>query len=280
MTSAEQITDAIAYHGEGPVWHDSWGGIRWVDMLAGDLLTMDSAGDVDRLHVGSVAAFVRPRTGGGYVVGLEKSLGFASSAFGDPVPGRDFWHDSNIRFNEAGCDPFGNLYCGSMAYDGTPGAGTLWRVQPDGTREKFLPNVSTSNGFDVNPEGTIAYYNDTKTKRTDMFDISGERLVNRRTFVENPDASPDGLCVDSEGNVWIALNRTGTVRLYSPAGEVLDEITLPAHLVTACTLGGDDLRTLYITTSREKLDDPEPEAGALFAAHVAVAGKPVLEFAG
>ena len=68
MAGLEQITDALCYHGEGPVWSPTWGGLRWVDMLAGDVLTMRADGSVDRLHVGDVAAFVRPRTRGGWVV--------------------------------------------------------------------------------------------------------------------------------------------------------------------------------------------------------------------
>ena len=72
MSDIEQVTDPIAFHAEGPVWSPSWGGLRWVDMLAGDLLTLRADGGVDRLHVGDVAAFVRPRTRGGYVVAVER----------------------------------------------------------------------------------------------------------------------------------------------------------------------------------------------------------------
>ena len=78
----------------------------------------------------------------------------------------------------------------------------------------------------------------------------------------------------------MALNGAGRVRCYSPAAEVLAEIALPVRLVTSCTLGGDDGRDLFITTSRENLDDPEPEAGALFRARVDVPGQPVRAFAG
>jgi sugar lactone lactonase YvrE len=86
--------------------------------------------------------------------------------------------------------------------------------------------------------------------------------------------------VDSAGNVWVALYGAGRVRCYSPAGQVLAEVTLPARLVTACTFGGEDLRDLYITTSRERLEDPEPCAGALFRVRVRIPGKPVLSYAG
>lgn len=276
----EQLTDAIAYHGEGPCWHPSWGGIRWVDMHAGDLLTLDEDGSVDRLHVGNVAAFVRPRSRGGYVVGLQRTIALATTAFGDPEPEPEFFSDPNLRFNEGGCDPWGNLYCGTMAYDRTKEAGCLYQVTPAGERTVIYPNVTTSNGIDFTADGTLGYFNDTGLRRTDVIEMNEGECGQRQSFADSDGASPDGLCVDSEGNVWVAMNKAGHVRLYSPEGEILDEISVPARLVTACTLGGPDYKTLFITTSRENLTDPEPQAGALFATTVSVPGKPVFEYGG
>ncbi len=281
MTRYEQITDPLCYHGEGPCWDASWGGLRWVDMLAGDLLTLRPDGTVDRLATGSkVAAFVRPRTGGGYVVGTERGLALADAPHDAPTPWLTLWEDENLRMNEGGCLPDGSLVCGGMAYDRTPGASSLYRVTPAGDVSVVEPSVTTSNGFDVNPEGTLAYYNDTATDRTDVYDLSDGHLRDRRPFADATPGRADGLTVDSAGNVWVALNRVGRVRLHAPSGEVLDEIQLPLRLVTACTLGGEDGRDLYVTTSREKLEDPEPGAGAVFRIRVDVPGKPTLPFAG
>lgn len=280
MSTAEQITDAVAYHGEGPVWSPSWGGLRWVDMLAGDLLTLDGDGAVTRLHVGRVAAFVRPRTRGGYVVGLERGIGLADRPHDPPTPGVQLWTDPGVRMNEGGCDPDGNLYAGSMGYDQTPGAAALYRIRPGGAVDLVLGEITVSNGIDFSPDGLHAYYNDTATGGTDVFDLVGGDLVNRRVFHDAGGAHPDGLTVDSEGNVWVALNHAGRVRCYSPRAEVLAEVELPVRLVTACALGGDDGRDLYVTTSRENLDDPEPAAGALFRVRVDVPGRPVLPYAG
>ena len=106
------------------------------------------------------------------------------------------------------------------------------------------------------------------------------RLTLRRPFVDHGDASPDGLTVDSAGNVWVAFNGDGLVRCFSPRGDVLAEVEVPVRLTTACTLGGPDLRDLYVTTSRENLDDPEHQAGALFRERVDVPGRPVLPYGG
>ena len=280
MLRAEQITDAVAYHGEGPCWSPTWGGLRWVDMLAGDLLTLGDDGEVDRLHVGDVAAFVRPRSRGGYVVGLERGLGLADAPNDAPTPLPELWSDPGVRMNEAGCDPWGALYAGSMAYDAALGGATLYRIMPAGQVEVVLDDVTISNGIDFSPDGARAHYNDTATGRTDVFDVVGGRLTKRQPFTSGAEESPDGLVVDSAGNVWVALNGDGRVRCVSPSGDVLAEVELPVRLVTACTLGGPDLRDLYITTSRENLDDPEPEAGALFRVRVDVPGRPVLPFGG
>ena len=147
-----------------------------------------------------------------------------------------------------------------------------------------LKNVTISNGLEWSPDGTRAYYNDTPTHRIDLFDYDVETgLSGRRPFAEIPEEAggPDGLTVDEEGGVWVALYGGAAVRRYTPEG-VLDEvIEVPAKQVTACTFGGSELDQLFITTSREGLEPGEdPLAGSLFRAGVGVAGLPVREFAG
>ena len=280
MAGVEQITDALCYHGEGPVWSPTWGGLRWVDMLAGDVMTLRADGSVARMHVGDVAAFLRPRLGGGWVVGTERGLALADEADGIPAPWIELWEDPSIRMNEGGVDSLGRLWCGSMGYDRVPGSATLYRVDGDGDVTTVLPDVTISNGIDLSPDHRHAYYNDTPTGRTDIFDVEEGELTRRRPFAVPDSGHPDGLTVDSAGNVWVALNGASRVRCYSPSAEVLTDITLPVRLVTSCTLGGEDGRDLFITTSRENLDDPEPEAGAVFRARVDVPGLPLRAFVG
>src|SRR6185312_12726919 len=112
---AEQVTDPVAYHGEGPVWFEPWGGLRWVDMLAGDVLSLGPGGRIERRHVGTVAAALRPRRSGGAVIGVER--GFALEAADGTVTVLDpLWSHDRVRMNEGACDPDGRFYCGSMAY--------------------------------------------------------------------------------------------------------------------------------------------------------------------
>ena len=278
---AAQVTDPVAYHGEGPVWSPKWGGLRWVDMLAGDILALID-GTVTRTHVSDVAASVRPRQGGGAVIGVTR--GFALE---DPdgalhtLP--ELWSDANVRMNEGACDPTGRFYCGSMAYDRQRGAGKLHRLDPDGSVHVVLNDVTVANGLDWAPDGRSAYFNDTETYRIDRFDYdTAEGLTNRQPFVDVTGVGrPDGLTVDAEGGVWVALNTAGTVHRYTPAGRLDEVVEVPARKVTACTLGGDRLDELFITTSREGLDPgDDPLAGALFSVSVGVSGQPTREFTG
>jgi sugar lactone lactonase YvrE len=280
---AEQVTDPAAYHGEGPVWSERWGGLRWVDMLAGDVLSLAPDGTIDRRHVGNVAAVLRPRRQGGAVIGVER--GFAlEEADGTLTHLGELWSDTNVRMNEGGCDPDGRFYCGSMAYEERPGAGALYRLDPDDSVHVVLENVTISNGLEWSPDGSRAYYNDSPTQRIDVFDYDSESgLSGRRPFAEVPAeaGAPDGLTVDEEGGVWVALYGGGSVRRYTPEGMLDEVIEVPAKQVTACTFGGSGLDQLFITTSREDLKPSEdPLAGSLFRAAVGMAGLPVREFVG
>ena len=277
---AEQITDSVAYHGEGPVWSMRWGGLRWVDMLAGDLLSLEPDGSVRRRHVSSVLAAVRPRRGGGAVMGVER--GFAlEEPDGEISELEPLWSSSALRMNEGGCDPDGRFYCGSMAYDKTPGAASVYRLDADLSTQEVLTGVTVSNGIEWSPDGSLAYYNDTDTQQIAVFDYDRDAgLTNRRVFAE-VDGRPDGLTVDSEGGVWTALSDAGVVQRFDSDGRLVGVVDVHVGKSTACTFGGDALDELFITTSREGLPDGEdPAAGALFHARVGVVGLPVREFAG
>ncbi len=278
MSALENVTGPVAYHAEGPVWSPSWGGLRYVDMLAGDLLTVQDGG-VRRLHVGKIAAFHRPRAGGGFVVGLEDRLGVADDVDGPVERGAPLWDDLTVRFNDGGVSPDGTLYGGTMAYAGTEGAGTLFRFGPGLAPEVALAGVTVSNGLGFSPDGLRAYYNDTATGGVDVLDNVEDRLVGRRRLatVDPEDGAPDGLTVDAEGGVWVALWGGGAVRRYDPDGGLSEVVELPVSQVSACTFGGEDLATLFVTTSREGLDeDDEREAGSVFAVHPGVTGLPVI----
>lgn len=288
---AENVTGPVAHHAEGPVWWPGWGGLRYVDMHAGDLLTVRPDGGVDRLDVGDHAAVVRPRAGGGFVVGRERGLAVADA---DGAPLRDLpalWADRTVRTNEGAAGPDGAFYVGGVADDARPGASALHRVEPDGAARVVVDDVTCANGLAFSPDGTRAYWTDSLTHRVDVLDVvpaaeDPRGLVRRRPFahVDPADGLPDGIAVDADGGVWVALWGGSAVRRYSPDGVVDAELPLPVTQVSACTFGGEHLDELWVTTSRQGLGDvrgtAEREAGSVFRALPGVRGLPALPFAG
>lgn len=281
---AERITDTVAYHGEGPVWWPEWGGLKWVDMLAGDVLSLLPSGEVTRWSSGNpIVAAIRPRTAGGMVLGVEQ--GFALTDDADIITYLpELWPQGKLRMNEGACDSAGDFWCGSMAYDREEGAASLWRLSSDGSTQEMLTGITISNGLQWSADGTQAFYNDTETYTVSVFDWSAdEGLTNRRVFVDlrEDDVRPDGLTLDTEGGVWIGLSNGGAVRRYDENGALSEVIDLPVTKATACTFGGDKLDQLFITTSREGFDDDqERAAGSLFLAEPGAQGLPVMPFKG
>lgn len=274
---AERLTDSICYHAEGPFWAASWGGLRWVDMLAGDVMQLRADGTAERRPTGSpVVACVRPRSGGGAVLAVEK--GFALESPTGAVELLPALWEEEIRMNEGAIAPDGSFLCGTMAYGATPGAASMWRLHPDGRTERILEDLTISNGLAFTADGTRAYYADTPTGRIDLFDWDAQAgLVERRPFADiaalGLEGHPDGLTLDAEGNVWVALHSGSAVVGLDASGRVAERIEVPARQVTACAFGGEDGRTLFVTTSREGLaEDEDPQAGSLFTAVPGVQG--------
>ena len=280
------VTDPCTYHGEGAIWDPAARAVRWVDMLAGDVLTLDPAtSSVSRLHVGNVAAAIRPRVTGGLVVAVERGFALLDAGSNTPRFLGELWSDTTIRMNDGGCDHQGRFYCGSMAYGAALGRGTLFRLDPDGTVSTVLQGVTISNGLAWSPDGSTVYYIDSATQRVDAFDFDRDRgtLTDRRSLVRiaEEDGAPDGMTVDADGFLWVAMWGGSSVRRYAPNGRLDATLTLPALQATSCSFGGPALDELYVTTSRVGLTrDQDPWAGALFRSRPGIRGVPPNRFAG
>ncbi|MCF2540003.1 SMP-30/gluconolactonase/LRE family protein [Streptomyces sp. FB2] len=277
----EVAVRAEAQLGEGPTWDPASGRLLWIDILGSRLHTYDPVSGRRSVrtvfqHIGAV----KPRAGGGLALNLRDGVGLLDpdGAFRwlhhEPVSGR--------RANDAAVAPDGSLWAGTMRYDEAPGGGTLCRITGDGTAEVVLDDVTVSNGTGWSPDGRLLYYIDTPTRRVDVFDHEDGRVTNRRTFAEIEDGAgfPDGLTVDAEGAVWVALWDGSAVRRYTPDGVLDRVIAFPAPRVTACAFGGPGLTDLYVTTARVGLDSPPPLAGSLFVVPGAGRGAAQPAFAG
>ncbi|MEU0003477.1 SMP-30/gluconolactonase/LRE family protein [Streptomyces sp. NPDC006314] len=281
MTAYEVAVRAEATLGEGPAWDPASGRLIWLDILGMRVHTYDPATGrrtvrTTEQHIGAA----KPRAGGGLVLNLRDGVGLLDPddtfrwLHHEPVAGR--------RANDAAVAPDGSLWAGTMRYDEATGGGTLSRLAGDGTVRTVLPSVTVSNGTGWSPDGRLMYYVDTPTRRVDVFDHDGEGVCNRRplTEIEEGAGFPDGLTVDADGCVWVALWDGGAVRRYTPAGELDRVITLPTPRTTACAFGGADLTDLYITTARTGLPAPHPTAGSLLVVPGAGKGLPQPAFTG
>jgi sugar lactone lactonase YvrE len=279
--TAEQLTAAVCYHAEGPVWLGD-AGLHWVDMLAGDVLNLAADGTIGRRHVDRIAAVVRPRTSGGVVIARERGF-LLDDGDGELRVLPELFGDG-VRMNEGGCDPSGNFYCGSMSYRQVPGAGSMYLLDAGGGVSTVFGDLTISNGLEWSPDGSLAYYVDTATRRVDVFDWDTEHgLRYRRPLIVMPEGvgNPDGLTVDAEGSLWVAMYGGGSVRRYQADGILDGVVEVPATQVTACTFGGAALDELFITTSRENLSDgEEPLAGSVFHFRPGVEGRAVRPYAG
>ncbi|MDH6627188.1 sugar lactone lactonase YvrE [Streptomyces sp. LBL] len=282
MSAAYEVAvRAEATLGEGPTWDAAAGRLIWIDILGSRIHTYDPVSGrrttrTTEQHVGAV----KPRAGGGLVLNLRDGVGLLDpdDTFRwlrhEPVPGR--------RANDAAVAPDGSLWAGTMRYDEAPGGGTLSRITGGGTAEVVLDDVAVSNGTGWSPDGRLMYYIDSPTRRVDVFDFEDGRVLGRRPLVEIEDGAgfPDGLTVDADGCVWVALWDGAAVRRYTPGGELDRVIELPTPRVTACAFGGPDLTDLYVTTARVGLSAPHPSAGSLLVVRGAGKGLAQPAFAG
>ena len=279
---------------EGPVWDERTGLLHWVDILAGRILATDPASaepaaEQESWQLDWPVGAIAPRAAGGWVAAVER--GFASFSadweqLGDvtPAPGQG----AGTRFNDGKCDPAGRFWAGTMAYAGTPGAGCLYRMDPDGTVTSVLDGATVSNGLGWSPDGGTMYYVDTARGTLDAMDFDGDSGTpsNRRTVVSVPveEGAPDGMTIDADGYLWVALWDGGAVRRYTPEGELVATVTLPVSRVTSMAFGGSELGELFITTASDGLDErrlaEQPLAGSLFRCTPGVRGMQPAAFVG
>jgi sugar lactone lactonase YvrE len=285
---AVQATPPWAWHGEGPIWDRAAGVLRWLDMLRGDVLSW-RPGDTDviRWDVGEVAAVVRRRRTGGFVVGVERGFQLLAQDGSLEWAGPELWTDPSVRMNEGACSPSGQLYCGSMGMPpGTPEKGSMYLLEPDLSVRPLIDRLTVTNGLVFTPDGQSAYHIDTPLRCLRRFRIDDDGAMADPVVafdIPSEAGDPDGMTVDADGCFWIALWGGSAVHQYAPDGELLAVVHLPVSRPTACHFGGPDLHDLYITTSHYELDpdvESERQAGAVYVVRTEASGAAEEIFAG
>ncbi len=287
----ELVLDTKSALGEGAIWNYKTAELIWVDIDAQILNVYSPFLNFNKeMLTGQMIGTVVPAESGKLIVALEN--GFYQL---DPTNGAKLFianpeaDKTGNRFNDGKCDPAGRLWAGTMHKEGKPDLGALYRLGPDTTVHKMIDKVSISNGIVWSLNHRKMYYIDTPTQKVTAWDYENEtgEISNAQTVVEVPQemGHPDGMTIDAEGNLWIALWNGAAVGCWSPeTGELLRTIDVPAKNVTSCAFGDDDLATLYITTARmgTSLEDLEkfPHAGGLFKTRPGVKGVEAFFFKG
>jgi sugar lactone lactonase YvrE len=285
----EALTSGGDTLGEGPHWDVETGRLLRVDIKSMVMHSTDPATGTDESTTfEDEVAFVIPRAGGGLVLGAPGGVRLvdADGTVRDVAEiSSDFEHH---RTNDAKCDSRGRLWFGTWSPAGESGIGGLYRYADD-VLTQVVDGISIGNGIGWSPDDTRMYLVDSGEQRIDVWDFDAERgeLSGRRPFVEVPAAEglPDGLTVDADGGVWLALFGGGVIRRYTPDGQLEREVPLPTSNPTSATFGSAGLEDLYVTTATayltdEQLADQKAYAGAVLRLQPGVAGLPVAVFAG
>ncbi|WP_051839361.1 SMP-30/gluconolactonase/LRE family protein [Streptomyces sp. NRRL F-5126] len=273
--------------GEGPRW--AGGRLHLVDILTGRLLAAREGGDDPAAHFDVVATLPEPL---GAVAPVEGHPGHWIAAAGTGIRllgpgGHTTWlarpedgAPSPARMNDASADPYGRFWAGSMAYDEADGAGSLYRVDPDGSVSRVLTGITIPNGPAFDADGTTMYLTDTARRvvRRHTVDPGSGEIGPGTVFIELASGGPDGMAVDAAGGLWTAVWGKGVVHHYTRDGVRDRTVALPAAQPAGVCLGGDDLRTLYVTSARTGLAHPGALDGAVFATRADVPGVPAAAF--
>ena len=275
---------------EGPCWWSERNILLWVDIEASRIGLFDPAtGNNDFFHLPAHVGAVVPTSVGDLLLATAAGLMRMDPSTGvvtlllDPEVDRP-----GNRFNDGKCDPWGRFWAGTMAYDFEPLAGSLWRLDGDGRITRQRSQLTISNGLAWSQDRGTLYFIDSPTLKVMAFPLtsSGEIAAEPSICVQIPedwDAVPDGMCIDAEGMLWIALFGGGAVTRWDPiSGQLLDRLAVPCRQVTSCCFGGPHLDQLFMTTARREMDAAaiaaEPLAGGLFQADVGVKGLPADTF--
>ena len=274
---------------EGPRWDDETATVSWVDIVEGHVFT--GSFDDDQVTVtsrtdfrGTVGAAV-PTSDGGRLVAAHDRLVVVSPDGSRRSSEAVVDRSAQLRLNDAAVDPAGRLLVGSLALDHRAGAAALFRLEAGGTSTVLRDGLDLANGIGWSPDGSTIYLADSVPGIVwaAPYDVGSGEAGAWKPLVSGLGGLPDGLCVDTEGRLWVAVWNGAHVACFSPDGELLHTVTLPVPHVTAVAFVGPARDRLLITSARDELDDAArasfPLSGRLFVADVGAVGLPTTRWA-
>ncbi len=289
-TPLECVLGIKASLGECPVWSTAEQVLYWVDINAPSLNRFDPAtGRNTVLPMPESIGCFALRRDGGFVVALRSGFWLAEQDGTLTRKVADAPYDpAHHRFNDGRCDPQGRLLAGSMNEARDAASAALYRLDPDFTLTELFSGMTISNGLAFSPDGGTMYHSDTMPRIVTCYDYDAASGTPSRPRVFAQFAAeldrPDGAAVDRDGCYWTAFYNGGRIQRIAPDGRLLEAYPIPAMCPTMCAFGGADLKTLYVTSARQRRLPDElarlPQSGGLFAMKVDVPGLPEPRFAG
>lgn len=271
--------------GEGPHWEDATQSLLYVDIKYMDVHRWNSVTDQDtKLHMKDTVSLVVPRHAGGYIIGLGRRLSLLEWDTATATTIVEVDQNTGNRFNDGKCDARGRLWAGTMGFEMGPGkfepeAGSLFSLDLGRTIRHHIPNVHISNGLAWTDDNKTMFYIDSIPRKVYAFDFDLEKgvLSNQRVAVDfnKPEAGilfgfPDGMTIDRDGNIWVAVFGAGAVVKFDPqTGKNLQQVDIPAKQTTSVCWGGKNLDEMYVTCARvdmseEEIQRTQPLAGSIF----------------
>lgn len=280
--AVKRVVDAQAKLGEGVVWDAARKVVWFVDIKRHLLWHFDPAtGSNSASKAPDQIGWAIPADGGKLLCGLKTGLFLFSPQdqqfeFLRDIPGEP----SGNRLNDACTDPWGRVWFGSMDDSEQNASGRFYVFDRGDVRPAGPAGITITNGPAVSAQGDRIYFTDTGSQKIMVADLNPAGVGEARVFVDTgalfPDAYPDGPVVDAQGHVWTGLYLGSRVARFSPDGDLVDTITMPARDITKMAFGGADLKTAYVTSATKNMNAQDmaayPLAGGLFAFEAPVAG--------
>lgn len=279
---AGRLLDARAILGEGARWDALTERLVWVDILGRSVHRFDPVTGQDEVFpMPAEPGCALPADDGRLAVALPDGIHLLDMSDGSLERWAAIPHDpARFLVNDGYTDAEGRIWIGSMARDAEPGAAALYRIEPGGRTTLMLRDITCSNGVGWSLDSRTMVYVDSTTRRIDAFafDADTGTLGARRTFATLPTGPelPDGLTVDADGGVWVAIWDGGMAIRFRPDGSIERRVRIGTPRATSCALGGPGLRTLFLTSASTGLpesDAASTHAGALWSLAVSVPGR-------
>lgn len=275
MKKVELFYQIDAIIGEGAYWDWRTSELLMVDITGGRVIKLSPSGDlIKEYQLGNkVGAVIGVENSSNYLLVEQRGLTMMAPSGARTELLMLLEANEQKRFNDAKADPAGRLWAGVMGMDQRPGVGALYSYQAGGLMHQMITDLTVPNGLDWTIDNKTMYFIDSPTRTVGVYDFNLEtaEISLRNSFTMPISGNPDGMTLDAEDNLWIALWDGSAVIQLSPEGKLMQQIDLPVSRVTTCTFGGKDLSTLYITSASFGVD--EDLAGSVFVYETDTQGK-------